>query len=256
MKVLFKWVGGATFILSIGDLKIAVDPVLCEKGSVQDYVLFKSERLEQPMFFEGDFENIDLWLITHEHEDHLDKAGISKISVDSTTVCNNKAYQLLKKVNIKDLTILKWNKVKNFNIKGFDISVQAIPAVHGVNPVIAFLLGNVNGYLLNIKRQNEIKTIYITGDTVYKRKIKKAINGRAIDIMIPNMGAACQDTWLKALTLDAKMLQKLIADLDPKNVIPVHCGAFEHYREPVDSIVALGDSRIKVVGLGEKIKID
>jgi L-ascorbate metabolism protein UlaG (beta-lactamase superfamily) len=29
----FYWIGGATFILTIGNLKIAVDPVLCEQRS-------------------------------------------------------------------------------------------------------------------------------------------------------------------------------------------------------------------------------
>jgi L-ascorbate metabolism protein UlaG (beta-lactamase superfamily) len=32
MEIIFHWIGGATFILSIGNLNIAVDPVLCKKG--------------------------------------------------------------------------------------------------------------------------------------------------------------------------------------------------------------------------------
>jgi L-ascorbate metabolism protein UlaG (beta-lactamase superfamily) len=74
--------------------------------------------------------------------------------------------------------------------------------------------------------------------------------------MIPNMGAACEGTWIKSLTLNSVMLNKLMDDLHPKKVIPVHYGAFEHYREPVDSILALGDSRIEVIGVGQKIKIE
>ncbi len=33
MKIIFYWIGGATFILSIENLNIAVDPVSCEKGT-------------------------------------------------------------------------------------------------------------------------------------------------------------------------------------------------------------------------------
>ncbi len=256
MEILFNWIGGATFILTIGDLKIAVDPVLCVKGAIQDYVLFKSERLEQPIYSDNDFKNIDLWLITHEHEDHLDEIGMSKISIDSRTVCNNKAYKLLKVLGLKDLTILKWKQTKKFSIKGYDVTVEAIPAIHGVNPVFAFLAGHVNGYFITIKKENETTTIYITGDTVYKKRIKKAINNRAIDIMIPNMGAACEGTWLMTLTLNSKMLKKLNDDLHPKTVIPVHYGTFEHYKEPVDSILALRDNRIKVIKVGQKMKIE
>lgn len=256
MEILFNWIGGATFILTIGDLKIAVDPVLCVKGTIQDYVLFKSERLEQPIYSDSDFKNIDLWLITHEHEDHLDKIGLSKISIDSKTVCNNNAYKLLKVLGLKDLTILKWSQTKNYSIKGYDVTVEAIPAIHGVNPVIAFLAGHVNGYLITIKKGNETTTIYITGDTVYKKRIKKAIDNRKIDLMIPNMGAASEGTWIMTLTLNSKMLNKLLDDLHPKKVIPVHYGTFEHYTESIGSIIGLNDKRILFVKVGEKIIIE
>ena len=69
MGVIFYWIGGATFILSIGNLNIAVDPVLCTKGIVQDYFWFKSRRIEEPVYNERDFDNIDLCLITHNHKD-------------------------------------------------------------------------------------------------------------------------------------------------------------------------------------------
>lgn len=48
------------------------------------------------------------------------------------------------------------------------------------------------------------------------------------------------------LTLDAKMLQKMISALQPKMVIPVHYGTFEHYKEPVEEIEKLQDRRIKL----------
>ena len=46
MEIVFHWIGGATFVLSIGKLNIACDPVLCEKGTIQDYFWFKSKRLD------------------------------------------------------------------------------------------------------------------------------------------------------------------------------------------------------------------
>lgn len=256
MEILFNWIGGATFIITIDDLNIAVDPVLCLKGAIQDYGLFKSERLEQPIYIDDDFKKIDLWLITHEHEDHLDKIGMSKMSIGSRTVCNRRVYKLLKEKGFTNMTVLKWGQTKNYSIKGYDISIKAIPAFHGVNPIIAFLAGHVNGYLISIKKGNEIKTIYITSDTVYRKNIKKAVGNIPIDLMIPNMGAACEGTWLMTLTLNSKMLSKLIDDLQPVKVIPVHYGTFEHYKEPVDSILALGDDRIKVIKFGQKIVIE
>jgi N-acyl-phosphatidylethanolamine-hydrolysing phospholipase D len=48
MEILFHWIGGATFVMTIGNINIACDPVLCERGKIQDYFWFKSKRLEEP----------------------------------------------------------------------------------------------------------------------------------------------------------------------------------------------------------------
>ena len=250
MEVIFQWVGGATFILSIGDLKIAVDPVLCKKGTVQDYFWFKSKRIESPIYAENDFENIDLWLITHNHEDHLDNIGLSKISNSSRIICNSNSSKLLQKGRISNFTILRWNKTTEFNTKGYKIKIEAIPAIHGINPLSALLAGKVNGYYLTIIKGNERISIYITGDTVYKSKIIKVLESKQIDVLIPNMGAAKQGSWIMTLTLNSDMLKKIIKKLNPEIVIPVHYGTFEHYKEPIKKIKEINDERIKVVGVG------
>ena len=255
MEIIFNWIGGATFILTIGNLNIAVDPVLCKKGTIQDYFWFKSERIEQPVFNEKDFENIDLWLITHNHEDHLDSLGLSKISNTANIVSNENAYKLLKENHQNRTTVLKWNHTKEFTIKDYKIEVKAIPAIHGVNPVSALLAGKVNGYYLTISKGKEKVRIYITGDTVYKNKLIKTLKNKPIDLLIPNMGAAKQGSWIMTLTLNSKMLKKIIAKLNPKIVIPVHYGTFEHYKEPVEVIQEIGDQRIKLVGVGSRTKL-
>jgi L-ascorbate metabolism protein UlaG (beta-lactamase superfamily) len=50
------------------------------------------------------------------------------------------------------------------------------------------------------------------------------------------MGAAKQGSWIMTLTLNSRMLMKMISKLNPEIVIPVHYGTFEHYKEPVDNI--------------------
>jgi L-ascorbate metabolism protein UlaG (beta-lactamase superfamily) len=256
MEMNFNWIGGATFILTIGNLTIGVDPVLCKKGVVQDFFWFKSKRIEEPIYTDSAFDNVDLWIITHAHEDHLDDIGMSKISEESKVVCNRIALKILNKKGIQDLTSLKWYQSNTFIIKDFELRVEAIPAIHGVNPISALIAGNVNGYFLTIRKGNDSKRVYITGDTVYKKRIRKSIANRKIDLMIPNMGAAKSDSWIMTLTLNAHMLQRLITDLNPRNVVPVHYGTFEHYNEPIESILSLDDSRIKIVNVGDKITIE
>ena len=153
------------------------------------------------------------------------------------------------------MTILSWKQTRKFNIKDYEIEIEAIPAIHGVNPLSAFLAGKVNGYYLTISKGKERIRIYITGDTVYKNKIIKTLENREIDLLIPNMGAAKQGSWIMTLTLNSKMLQKMISELNPEIVIPVHYGTFEHYKEPVENIKEINDERIRIVEVGSKIEL-
>jgi len=255
MELIFNWIGGATFILSIENFNIAVDPVLCEKETVQDFFWFKSKRIEQPIYTEKDFENIDLWLITHNHEDHLDSIGLSKISNSSKIICNKNSFKILQNNKKNDLTILSWKQTKKWNIKGYEIEIEAIPAIHGVNPLSAMFAGKVNGYYLTISKGKEQIRIYITGDTVYKNKIINTLKNKEIDLLIPNMGATKEGSWIMTLTLNSKMLKNMIFELRPKIVIPVHYGTFEHYIEPVEKIKELNDEKIRIVEVGSKIKM-
>jgi len=250
MQIRFKPVGGATFILSTGKLKIAVDPVLCEKGTVQDYAWFKSERLEAPVFTDDDFNDVDLWLITHSHADHLDDAGISCISREAAVICDRKSLKILYKNEISNCTPLSHHQIHELELKRYKIKIEAVPSIHGVSPLSAFLAGNVNGYYLQISQGKENLFIYLTSDTVYKKKIIRKMFGRKIDMLIPNMGAAMQGTWIMALTLNSDMLRKMIMKLDPSIVLPVHYGTFRHYKEPVDKIRELNNERIRIIPAG------
>ena len=255
MKITLKRIGGATFILSLNDLRIACDPALSARGTVHDFFWFRSERIEEPVYSPGDFDGIDLWLVTHNHLDHLDPQGLAQINENSAVVSNRNAAGLLVKQGIKSLAVLDWGETKGFHFREYDIRVTAVPAVHGVNPVSAFFAGRGNGYFLEISTGGERVGVYITGDTVYKRRFRKIFRDRKTDILIPNMGAAKQGSWIMTLTLNAKMLWKLMNDVDPALVVPVHYGTFEHYIEPVTEIVAFNDQRIKFVAPGETLCI-
>lgn len=251
MNVRFKWIGGATFILWVGNLKIAVDPVLCPEGTIQDYGWFKSKRLQAPSYDNDDFKNIDIWFITHSHEDHLDKHGKTKIADTSQIVCDGKTARQLTTEGKTNIRVLNWFEKCRFTIRHNHITVEAIPAIHGINPVTALLAGKVNGYFLTFENENQRIAVYITSDTVWKRKLIKALNGRHVDILIPNMGAAKQGSWIMTLTLSAKMLQKLIRLLTPQYTIPVHFAAFQHYVEPVEKIKALNEPSLRIFRPGE-----
>jgi L-ascorbate metabolism protein UlaG (beta-lactamase superfamily) len=141
---------------------------------------------------------------------------------------------------------------KSFFIKGYRVEDEAIHAIHGISPLSALFPGKVNGYLLTSSKGNGKTGIYLTGDTVIKNKIIKSLGKRQIDLLIPNMGAAKQGSWVMTLTLNSEMLKEMIYKLNPKVVIPVHYGTFEHYKEPLEYIKEINDNRITIVEVGSK----
>jgi L-ascorbate metabolism protein UlaG (beta-lactamase superfamily) len=269
MNISFQWIGGAACIIQVDSYRIAVDPVLCPKGTVQDYFWFKSRRVEGPRFRDEDYKDVNLWLLTHNHLDHLDEEGLEKIkqSLEKSgakfsdqsdgveIICSGDLSGRLQKEGLNSYKVLQWGQKNSFKKEGLHIEVEAVPAVHGVNPLAAKLAGRGNGYYISIFKEG-VETpfhMYLTGDTVYKEKVMKTLDGKKVDFLIPNMGAAKQGSWIMTLTLNAKMLQKIIARLKPTKVIPVHFGTFAHYKEPGRAIEALNEECIEMLQPGERV---
>lgn len=60
MDIVFSWIDGATFVIETEGLRIACDPALAPKGSVADFFWFKSIRLNNPVYDDKTFNNIDI----------------------------------------------------------------------------------------------------------------------------------------------------------------------------------------------------
>lgn len=251
MDIEFKWIGGATWILKTEGITIACDPDLTPSGTVESAGLFKVEKLVDPVYDEHDFDNIDLWLITHNHFDHLNKPGLAIIKPGSRVVTHHNALSPLQKIDGIECIPLTHGEKTSHETNGVTIEVEAMPAIHGVNPIIARLAGGVNGYWISMKSSNEEKSIYIPSDTVAHRKTLKALEGRSVDLLIPNMGAAKKGTWVGTLTLSAKMLKTMIDILSPKLCLPVHFGTYSHFLEPITEVEKLQRDNIIILKPGE-----
>jgi len=252
MDCTFKWIGGATWTLRVGEVKIACDPVLSPLGTIQDFFWFKSKRVEAPVYVDQDFEDVDLWLITHRHDDHIDEPGILRIGLSSSEIVTHpNVLDKLGETRAKGIHVLRHGEKVQLGIKGFNITVEAMPAVHGVNPVSALFAGGVNGYWITMDEDGERFSMYTASDTVTKGKVLEALRGRRVDLLIPNMGAAKKGSWIMTLTLSARMMKRIKDILEPRITIPVHFGTFEHYVEPISEVEKWQDDSIKILCPGE-----
>jgi L-ascorbate metabolism protein UlaG (beta-lactamase superfamily) len=230
------WVGGATTLLQESGLKIAVDPVLCPKGSRQDYGFFASERLDDPVWDAAAFADIDLLLLTHYHLDHLDEAGAAAVKpriliAPAGAVPGGPADRLRADGRIA----LRPNTSYRETIKGVDVKVTSLPAVHGKNRLVASLVGPGCGYLVELDSGRAKRAVYITGDDVFRRR-PAALKDRRPDLVVAYGGravvAAGPFPWLLGrITNSAADLRRLADALQPGLLVPVHWGAFSHYRD-------------------------
>lgn len=249
----FKWVGCATWILSIDNVKISSDPVLCPKGTVQHYQFgFKSIRRTEPMFCDDEFKDIDIWLISHNHKDHIDKEGLAVIDPKSTIITNRNTMKTLRTINPEKVFPIAWGQTYNYMKEDVSIEIEAIPAVHASNPIVAVISGSVNGYWLTIAKGQFRIHCYVTGDTTDNKKVINALSNRKADVLIPHMGAAYKDSFGGPLTLCAESLKTIVNTIHPDLILPVHYGTFSHLLdEPISAVENLNDNKVKVLNEGQ-----
>ncbi|KAL9643769.1 hypothetical protein ABK040_016071 [Willaertia magna] len=299
-KISFQSIGGATHLITINNsLRIACDPVLCPKNTIQNYGFFKSKRLQEPIYNKEELQKVNLWLLTHGHEDHLDKFGMDMINYQS-----NKNQQNNYQQNNEQPIIIahKSCKIKNQkvifletdtchfieNCNGFQIKIRAIPAIHSTNVMLGKLIGNANGYLVQVNNnlKKPICTFYITGDSVFNKEItvpyfqtqslfptivnnhnnnKTNQEFNKIDFIIANAGGAHVNNsnsntllskFIGRITNNKNDIIELTRELNPiRNTFVIHHGTFEHYLEKLErNDFEKIDERIQVVFPGEVIE--
>lgn len=260
MNISYKWIGGATWILRIDTITIACDPVLCPEGHIQDYTYFKTRRLNDPTYDESEFKKVNLWLLTHNHEDHIDAYGFKIINKDSPVVSHNGLKRSLKNDTFNDLRFLRWQEDTAIQVDGFTIKIKAVPAIHAKRKLFGSLVGNGNGYLLEISKNGFKFRIYVTGDSVYDKSIHKHIGSSPIDLIIANSGSAMVGKSILSyiigrITNNISDIIAMNSDLKPKMLIPVHWGTFSHYSEIINRESFSNHGNIRFINPGESITI-
>ncbi len=253
--MIFKWIGGATWTLEIDGVKIACDPVLCPRGTVQNYRFFSSTRLNDPVYDESTFKDIDIWLITHTHEDHLDTPG--KAVITSGRVFSN---QPLPELSHQDITTVEWQETQDFRIRDTRIRITAMPAYHARTRFLGNLVGNGNGYFLEIDKKNgERHTILVTGDAVFDAGSVQELAGR-VDVVITNAGQATLGNNLLSMLLgritnNKQDIQNIAKVLKPTVILPVHWGTFSHYSENLSPDDFHEQNYVRLLEAGDRIKV-
>jgi len=207
------WLCQAGFLIKTSDNKIiAVDPYLSHFG--EEKMNFKRM---SPIIIEPKDLDVDIYLITHNHFDHLDPVTVKEVGEKYNPKfygpCSCLAEMKTLGVNTDNTTLMETAKKESITE---NISIKGVYADHGEKEPHAI------GYWLVVDDIN----IYITGDTGFRPDMMYSVKNEAPDVFIPPINGAFGN-------LDYRDSVKLADYCGAKHMIPCHFWTFfQHLGNP------------------------
>jgi len=221
------WIGHATFLIKLGDTTIITDPLFSKNTGP---LIFGPKRYVESAIRLNEIPETDLFLLTHNHYDHLDYSTVRNFPhKKSKVLVPLKLSKYFTKNGFKNVNELDWYD----DIKVNDLKITLLPAVHwskrSLNDTNKTLWGN---FLIEYKD----KKILFACDTGYGN-IYKELGEKygPIDLTFINIGAYDFRPMFEKSVYHANPEEALniAQDLKSKKVIGMHWGTVVLSLEPI-----------------------
>jgi len=221
------WIGHATFLIKLGDTTIITDPLFSKNTGP---LIFGPKRYVESAIRLNEIPETDLFLLTHNHYDHLDYSTVRNFPhKKSKVLVPLKLSKYFTRNGFKNVNELDWYD----DIKVNDLKITLLPAVHwskrSLNDTNKTLWGN---FLIEYKD----KKILFACDTGYGN-IYKELGEKygPIDLTFINIGAYDFRPMFKKSVYHANPEEALniAQDLKSKKVIGMHWGTVVLSLEPI-----------------------
>ena len=222
------WIGHATFLIKLGDTTIITDPLFSKNSGP---LIFGPKRYADSAIRLNELPKTDLFLLTHNHYDHLDYSAIRNFPYKkSKVIIPLKLSKYFTRNGFKDVNELDWYEEIKVND---DLKVTLLPAVHWSKRTLTdtnkTLWGN---FLIEYKD----KKIFFACDTGYG-DIYKLLGNKygPIDLTFINIGAYNFKPMFDRSIYHATPEEALniAQDLNSKKVIGMHWGTIVLSLEPI-----------------------
>ena len=221
------WIGHATFLIKLGNTTIITDPVFSKNMGP---LIFGPKRYVDPAINLKEIPEVNLFLLTHNHYDHLDYRTIKKFPYKKANVITPLKLG-------KYFTRNKFNKVKEMDwydqTQVNDLKITLMPAVHWSKRTLTDDNKTLWGsFLIEYKD----KKIFFACDTgygdIYKDLGKKY---GPIDLTFINIGAYdFRPMFEKSIYhTNPEEALNVAQDLKSKKVIGMHWGTAVLSLEPI-----------------------
>ena len=221
-------IGHATYLIKLGNTTIITDPIFSKNAGP---LIFGPKRFTKPALELNEIPKTHLFLLTHNHYDHLDMGTIRRYPFkDSKVLVPLKLGKYFTPYGFKDVNEMDWYDEIKINE---DLKVIFLPAVHwskrSLTDTNKTLWGN---FLIEYKD----KKIFFACDTGYGN-IYKYLGEKygPIDLTMINIGAynfkPMFDKSVYHTTPEEAL--NIAKDLRSKKVIGMHWGTFVLSLEPI-----------------------
>tara|TARA_B100000378_G_scaffold219747_1_gene183068 strand:+ start:817 stop:1806 length:990 start_codon:yes stop_codon:yes gene_type:complete len=222
------WIGHATFLIKLGNTTIITDPLFSKNAGP---LIFGPKRYVSPAIKLNEIPKIDLFLLTHNHYDHLDYSTIRSFPYKESRVLTPlKLSKYFIRNGFKHVNELDWYDEIKIND---DIKVTLLPAVHWSKRTLTDTNKTLWGNFL-IEYKN--KRIFFGCDTGYGKIYKKlGQQFGPIDLTFINIGAYDFRPMFNKSIYHATPEEALniAQDLKSNKVIGMHWGTIVLSLEPI-----------------------
>jgi len=221
------WIGHATFLIKLGNTTIITDPLFSKNSGP---LIFGPKRYVESAIKLNEIPKTDLFLLTHNHYDHLDYSTVKDFPhKKSKVLLPLKLSKYFTRNGFKDVNELDWYD----EIKVNDLKITFLPAVHWSKRTLTDTNKTLWGNFLIEYKDKKILFACDTGyGNIYKELGEKY---GPIDLTFINIGAYDFRPMFEKSVYHANPEEALniAQDLKSKKVIGMHWGTVVLSLEPI-----------------------
>lgn len=225
----YQHLRNATAKLNYAGTTFLIDPMLSPKDTYPGFPGTNSETkipmTNLPISIDEILNGVDAILVTHTHLDHWDDEAQKQIPKHLPIIVQNESdAQIIKSQGFENIQILNDNFIFN------GIKLTKTGGQHGTDemyaiPQIAELLGEAMGVIF---QNDDEKTLYIAGDTIWRKEVANSITQFSPEIIVLNLGFAELENFTGSLTMGTEDLINVAKASPNSKIITVHMETANH----------------------------
>lgn len=229
-KLDLQQVRNATVKITYGDTTFLIDPMLAKKGAYPGFENTYRSNLRNPLVDltespEKVIAGVDAVIVTHTHLDHWDDAAQKALPKDIPLFAQHEEdAQLIRSQGFKNVRVLT-DEAEFGGVK-----ITKTGGQHGTDemyavPALAKPLGEAMGVVFQAPGY---KTLYLAGDTIWRKEVDQAINQYRPEVIVLNAGKAKMAGFEGSIIMGEEDVLRASKAAKNAQIVAVHMDAINH----------------------------